>query len=87
MLTRFILFAVLALMALRAVWRLFNGIVEGASGPGSPRMPRGPGPGQAMARDPVCGTFVVRSRALTKAGAGGTQYFCSEKCRSAYQSR
>ena len=85
MLTRFILFALLALMALRAVWRLFNGIVEGATG--SRRVGQGPGQGEAMVRDPVCGTFVVRSRALTKAVAGGTQYFCSEKCRSAYQAR
>ena len=88
MLTRFLLVALMVLLVVRSFWRLFYGIVEGASGSsGASRVPRGPGRGETMARDPVCGTFVVRSRALTKAAAGGTQYFCSEKCRDAYQTR
>jgi hypothetical protein len=71
MLTRFLLVALLLLLVVRAVWRLFGGIIEGAGG-----VPRIPAQGEAMARDPVCGTFVVRARALTKRGAGGTPYFC-----------
>jgi YHS domain-containing protein len=36
-------------------------------------------------RDPVCGTFVVQSRALTAARAGETAFFCSEECRRKWQ--
>ena len=32
MLIRFLLFVVLALFVLRSIWRLFEGIVEGATG-------------------------------------------------------
>jgi YHS domain-containing protein len=40
-----------------------------------------------MARDPVCGTFVVPSSALAVRGKSGTVYFCSDKCRQAFVSR
>jgi YHS domain-containing protein len=38
-----------------------------------------------MVRDPVCGTFLVPSRALTFTDRGVVRYFCSEACRQAYQ--
>lgn len=33
-----------------------------------------------LVKDPVCGTYVVRSRAVTRAGGGEVRYFCSEEC-------
>jgi YHS domain-containing protein len=33
-----------------------------------------------MVRDPVCGTFVVQSRALTATAGGETAWFCSNEC-------
>ena len=47
---------------------------------------RGAGPARGTAsvplvRDPVCGTYVVRAKALTAGSGDQTQYFCSEKCR------
>jgi YHS domain-containing protein len=39
-----------------------------------------------MERDPVCGTFVVPSHALTLAGRDKPVYFCSARCREAYKS-
>ena len=40
-----------------------------------------------LARDPVCGTFVVPAKALTGGTGADIRYFCSEKCRRAYEMR
>ena len=40
-----------------------------------------------MVRDPICGTFVLPSRALSLGGGARIQYFCSEQCRTAYPRR
>jgi len=85
MLVRFLLFGLLVLLLLRALWRFLVGVVDGAS-----RLPRSPGSGPPakgvpMARDPVCGTFVVPGRALTLSARGEIHYFCSDECREAYR--
>ncbi len=85
---RFILLSLLVLFVARAVWRLFEGIVQGALE--ADRRPRGARSMQAgvkMVRDPVCGTFVVPGRAVTATRGGETLYFCSEKCRNDYAKR
>jgi YHS domain-containing protein len=40
-----------------------------------------------LARDPVCGTFVVPSRAVTAGSGSEIRFFCSEKCRRSYQGK
>jgi YHS domain-containing protein len=83
MLLRLALFIILAFFIGRALWRLLDGIVEGAS-----RGSRGsqvPQRGMQMARDPVCGTFVVANRALSLTDGATTVYFCSDTCRDKYQ--
>ncbi|HKB12786.1 MAG TPA: hypothetical protein VKD69_19115 [Vicinamibacterales bacterium] len=83
MLLRLALFIILAFFVGRALWRLLDGIVEGAS-----RGPRGsqvPQRGVQMVRDPVCGTFVVAQRALRLSDGGATVYFCSDACRAKYK--
>jgi len=93
MLTRFLLWALFLMVLFRAIGRLVRGIAEGAGvrpkpGPApGPGRPSTPAKGELMARDPVCGTYVVPSTALSARGAGGLQYFCSDKCRQAYLSR
>ncbi len=80
-LVRLLLLALLVLLVGRAIWRLVEGIVAGASLPG----PSGPPQkSERMVRDPVCGTFVVPSRALSLATGGHIEYFCSEHCRTAF---
>jgi YHS domain-containing protein len=37
-----------------------------------------------LVKDPVCGTYVVRSRAVSRAGAEGARYFCSTECASRF---
>jgi len=81
MLTRFVLFLLLAMFVARALWRLIDGIVEGARGPSTPQR------GVPMVRDPVCGTFVVPARAITIVDGRTTVSFCSESCRDKYRAR
>ena len=80
---RFFLFVVLALFALRAIARFFGGLAQGAR---SDQL-RQPGVPVKMAKDPVCGTFVVPGKALSLSAGGATHWFCSERCRAEFARR
>ena len=67
------------LLIIRVVWRVVAGMLSGA--PRRPQVTRG----VPLARDPVCGIFVVQARALTTGSGDSTTYFCSEACRAEYQ--
>jgi uncharacterized protein len=84
-LLRLVLLLLLASMLLRAGYRLLEGVIEGATGPRSRRRGGVPSKGTQMVRDPVCGTFVVQSRALTAVRGGQAAWFCSEECRRRWQ--
>ena len=52
-----------------------------------PALRRGPRPGprprvssDELVKDPVCGTYIVRSRAVSREAAEGARYFCSAEC-------
>ncbi len=81
MLTRFLLYVVLAMLVYRALRRFFAGIAQGM-GTGRPagRIEQG----VRMTSDPVCGTFVIPSDALAVRDANGLHHFCSAKCRDAF---
>ena len=83
MLLRVLLFAILAFVLWRVGWRLVTGIFEGMGyqPPGGSRSSVG------LVRDPVCGAFVVPSKALTSGSGSDMRYFCSEKCRRDYGAR
>ncbi len=80
---RIILWAILVYILVRVGWRLIRGVLEGL---GYSRQPGGAST-VGLVRDPVCGTFVLPSRALTSGTGGDTRYFCSEKCRQDYSSK
>ena len=82
---RFVLYAVLLTLLIRAASRLWRGLADGMSGGTS----RGAAAAQAvqMVRDPVCGTFVVPGKALSTTAGGETLWFCSEHCRSEFSRR
>ncbi len=78
---------VLMLVVARSFWRVVGGVVEGLGGAPRSRVPSaGPPPqGVPMARDPVCGTFVLPDRAISLGNGQRRVYFCSSTCRDAYQ--
>jgi YHS domain-containing protein len=86
---RFILLSLLLTFLLRAVLRLWAGLVQGMQGPQQttepPRGGRAPQRSVHMARDPICGTFVVPERALALASGTEQLYFCSAECRDKYR--
>ncbi len=65
---------------LRAILRLARGIMDGLNPPRDRHPAAVP-----LARDPVCGTFVVPSKALTAGSGADLRYFCSENCRRKYE--
>lgn len=81
---RIIITIVLVLLVVRALWRLVGGILEGA---GYGRLDSAPPAGVKLVRDPICGVYVAPSRALIAREGGETAYFCSEKCRRAWERR
>jgi YHS domain-containing protein len=38
------------------------------------------GEGKELVKDPICGTYIVRSRAVRRAALEGPRYFCSAEC-------
>lgn len=79
---RAILVFIVIVLLLRAIWRLLGGVVQGAmsAGPVGSQRPAAP-PAVKMARDPICGTYVVPGKALELAKGRETMYFCSARCR------
>ncbi len=89
----FALDAIFTLMAIRAVWKLLQGVMQGLSGPPnqqrqSPSRASGvPAQGVQMARDPVCGTYVVPDHAVAITVGRQHVYFCSAGCRDKYRAK
>jgi len=85
---RFILLAILFIIISRMFWRLVDSFVEGVTGQSRrSRMSSAPQRGVPMARDPVCGTFVVPERAVTLVNGRTRLYFCSDRCRDKYRAK
>ncbi len=80
---KFILWAILVLVVIRAMSRLVSGILEGAGYRREIGAPQGVG----LVRDPVCGVYVMPGKALTSGSGAATKYFCSEKCRAEWKRR
>lgn len=71
----------LVVLVLRAIWNLVSRLFEGASKPSSSR----PTKNVALVRDPVCGTYLQASRALSTRTGARVHYFCSEDCKQAFE--
>ena len=82
---RILLFVILSVFVARAFWRMLDGIIEGYSGllPRSNVLSRG----VQMARDPVCGTYVVPDRAVAITDGRRQVFFCSAACRDKYRAK
>ena len=77
---RWIFTLVLIYFIVRAIARFARGLLEGMSPPREKQPTAVP-----LVRDPVCGTFVMPSRAVTAGSGAGMRFFCSEKCRRTYE--
>lgn len=92
---RFILLSILLTIVFRALSRLWAGVVRGMQvGPDSvgqrprPGSARVPQRGVQLARDPICGTFVVPGRAVALSTSSSERlYFCSTACRDSYRAQ
>ena len=80
---RAILILVLLMIVARLFWRVVDAAIAAAKG----EPPRKVQSGVKLVRDPVCGTFVAPGSALSLTTGGTTRYFCSEKCRNEYIAR
>ena len=68
----------------RAIWRFVAGVLDGMASPREPAASGRSGSAVPLAQDPVCGTYVVPSRAVTSGRGESVRYFCSERCRDQY---
>jgi YHS domain-containing protein len=82
---RLALFVILSIFVARAFWRLVDGIIAGLSG--QPSAASGEIRGVQMARDPVCGTYVVPDRAVAVNDGRQQVFFCSTVCREKYRAQ
>ena len=89
---RYALDVLFMLFAIRAIWKLLQGVMQGLSGQGpSSRQPReragAPASGVHMEKDPVCGTYVVPDHAVSASIGGRKMFFCSEACRDKFRAK
>ena len=80
----YLVYGFILLMVVRMVMRSI-GRIFGPAGPGRPAgggaRRSSPRLAEDLVRDPVCLTYVPRSRALPATVEGRQEYFCSEECR------
>jgi hypothetical protein len=67
----------LILVWLAAAWFVARVLLRHLAPLARSRRPAGP---DELVKDPVCQTYVVRSRAVTRGTGGEVRYFCSEEC-------
>jgi YHS domain-containing protein len=80
---RFLLILVLVYVVAGALRRFIGGLMAGMDGQAARRNI----PATNLVRDPVCGTFVVPSKALSATKGSELRFFCSEKCRTSWVAR
>ena len=92
-LLRLLLLFLLVRALMLLVGGLLRGLVRAAQVPADdresgPRQPREVARSNGtLVQDPVCGTYVLQDRALAMKTSSGTAFFCSERCRSAYDAQ
>ena len=83
---RFALLLIFFIFLARIFWRIVDSFMEGMTGR-TRQQTQVPQHGVQMARDPVCGTFVLPERALTLVDGRTRVFFCSDVCRDKYRGR
>ena len=86
---RLALLLILVAFLARAFWKVMDGVLEGVRGTEAspPKRTGAPARGVQMARDPICGTYVVPERAIPLTVGEEQHFFCSAKCRDAFRAQ
>lgn len=77
--------AILLFILLSVLYHALKVLVRSASGAYSRDDRPATLPGAQMVRDPQCGTYIVRDRAVARRIGGDRLHFCSEACAEAYE--
>jgi len=78
-------FPILLFLVLRSlIGNFFQAQRRQRSAPGQAPQPQVT-PGGELKKDPVCGTFVSTTTAVTRTSNGQVLYFCSKECASKYR--
>jgi YHS domain-containing protein len=85
MFLRWLLISIILTIVVRAFGRVVDEFKRGLRGDAPPPNTRVPQQSVHMARDPVCGTFVVPERAVFISDGRQRVYFCSTVCRDKYR--
>lgn len=81
---RLLLLAIFCFL-LYAIWTALRAIVGSNRQHPAEERPEKSASGEEMVQDPVCGTYVPASDAVTARIKGRRLYFCSEQCRDVYR--
>ncbi|MBW1799703.1 MAG: YHS domain-containing protein [Deltaproteobacteria bacterium] len=80
---RIILYLILAYV----IYRLLKGVfLSGHTGQKIEKRENG-GMIDEMVQDPVCGTFVLRRKSISRTIDGETYFFCSDECASQFEAQ
>lgn len=92
---RWVLEAVIAILVITLLRAVIGAVMKGFSDlfhppagarqEGSQNRPRPIPNAEALKKDPVCGTFIAPSSALTKTIGSETFYFCSAACSDKFR--
>lgn len=78
--------ALILLLVLRFVLRLLFGASRTKPGPRAAPDAAPERIGGELVRDPQCGTYIPKTRAIAVGTGADVKYFCSTTCRDAYAS-
>jgi len=73
----------LVMVLVVTLWPLAKGVLERL---GRKRLEESRGRDE-LVKDPVCGTYVVRSRAIRDESGGRSVYFCGPRCAAQFAER
>jgi YHS domain-containing protein len=86
-LIRFIFWVLIVSWVVRLVGRLLSGSRPASVGTtGTAATDDSATRGKRLVKDPVCGMHLAEELALPMSANGETQYFCSQECRTKYES-